>query len=69
MIIELKSVASVVDTETFVVYPMYKDGGYDKDGGMEIDKCSTIWLPYMDEWERAVVKQLIDIKKERRYYY
>lgn len=68
MIIELKSVASVVDDQTFIVYPMYNNGGYDKDGGMEIDKCSMNWLPFMDEWEREVVKQLIDIKKNRKFY-
>jgi len=44
MILELKSVGSVIDTETKIVYASYQFGGYDKDSGTHIDKCSEEFI-------------------------
>ena len=40
MFIKLKSVASVFNTKTKMVYPSYQNGGYDKDAGVHIYECS-----------------------------
>lgn len=65
MIVELNSVASVVDDETFIVYPKYISGGYDKDGGIDLDKCTENWHKNLDDWDKLVVRQLLEIKKTK----
>jgi len=66
MIVELNSVASVVDDETFIVYPKYINGGYDKEGGIILDVCSKNWYKSLDEWDMIVVRELLEIKKTKR---
>jgi hypothetical protein len=65
MIIELTSIASVVDDETFMVYPLYQDGHYDKGSGFSLEKCFE-WVHLLNEWEYKVIQHLSDIKKQKR---
>jgi hypothetical protein len=64
MIIKLETIASVVDDETFMVYPLYQDGHHDTEGGTPLNKCT--WLNYSkDEWERNVIEHLQKLQKQR----
>lgn len=72
MIIELTSIASVVDDENLVVYPLYQDGHYDKNTCYSLEECFT-WIQHLreekfkvNEWECKVIQHLFDIKKRKR---
>ena len=49
MIVELKSVGSVIDTDTRIVYPKYQMGGYDKLSGRHLDELPKSFVDEMSE--------------------
>lgn len=57
MIVELKSVASVIDTETKIVYPKYQMGGYDKLGGVHLDNLSKKFVDEMSEEDIILINE------------
>jgi hypothetical protein len=58
MIVELKSVASVIDTETKIVYPKYEMGGYDKLSGKHLDDLSEKFVKEMSEVDITTINEL-----------
>ena len=58
MIVELKSVASVIDTETRIVYPKYQMGGYDKLSGRHLDKLDKQFVDEMNEEDITLINEL-----------
>lgn len=58
MIVELKSVASVIDTETKIVYPKYEMGGYDKLSGKHLDDLSEKFVKEMSEADITTINEL-----------
>ncbi len=60
MIVELKSVGSVIDTETKIVYPKYQMGGYDKLGGIHLDKLTKKFVDEMSEEDITLINELND---------
>lgn len=65
MIVELNSVGSVVDDQTYMVYAKFRDGGFDENSGVDLGECTSEWFSYLDEWDKNVVKHLLDIKNEK----
>ena len=59
MIVELKSVASVFDTETKIVYPKYQMGGYDKLSGRHLDDLPKSFVDEMSESDIITINELI----------
>jgi len=64
---ELISVASVIDDETLMVYPMYQTGGVDEDGGIKITELSQSFMTGLDEWDRIVVEEIKYVNKNKRH--
>lgn len=64
MIIKLKSIASVIDDETFMVYPLYQDGHHDTECGTPLNECTWLALT-KDEWEIYVIQHLLRLQKRR----
>jgi hypothetical protein len=62
MIIELKSVASVYDTETKMFYAKYQMGGYDKLSGIHIDDLSKTFVDSISEEDLIKVNESIPPK-------
>ena len=60
MIVELKSVGSVIDTETKIVYPKYQMGGYDKLSGTHLDDLSEKFVKEMSEADITLINELND---------
>jgi hypothetical protein len=58
MIVELNSVASVIDTETKIVYPKYQMGGYDKLSGTHLDKLDKHFVNEMSEADITLINEL-----------
>ena len=58
MIVELKSVASVIDTETKIVYPKYQMGGFDKLSGIHLDKLDEKFVKEMSEADITLINEL-----------
>lgn len=58
MIVELKSVASVIDTETNMVYPKYEMGGYDKMSGKHLDDLDDKFVKEMSESDITTINEL-----------
>ena len=58
MIVELKSVASVIDTETKIVYPKYEMGGFDKLSGKHLDDLSERFVKEMSEVDITTINEL-----------
>lgn len=58
MIVELKSVGSVIDTETKIVYPKYQMGGYDKLSGVHLDKLTKNFVDEMSEEDITLINEL-----------
>jgi len=58
MIVELKSVGSVIDTETKIVYPKYQMGGYDKLSGTHIDELDKHFVNEMSEADITLINEL-----------
>lgn len=60
MIVELKSVGSVIDTETKIVYPKYQMGGYDKLSGTHLDELDEKFVKEMSEADITLINELND---------
>jgi len=67
MIVELKSVASVIDTETKIVYPKYQMGGFDKLSGTHLDKLDKRFVNEMSEADITLINELPKTKKLTPY--
>ncbi len=67
MIVELKSVASVLDTETKIIYPKYQMGGYDKLSGKHIDDLDKKFVDEMSEADVVLINELPKTKKISPY--
>jgi hypothetical protein len=57
MILELKSVASVIDTETKIVYPKYQMGGYDTTSGRHLDELSENFVKTLNEEDITLINE------------
>lgn len=64
MILELKSVGSVIDTDTKMVYAAYNDDSrklngvsYDKDSGVHLDNCSKEWVDDLSEDDIVAINE------------
>ena len=57
MIVELKSVASVIDTKTKIVYPKYQMGGYDKLSGKHLDDLDKKFVDEISEAEITLINE------------
>ena len=58
MIVDLKSVGSVIDTDTRIVYPKYQMGGYDKMSGKHLDKLDEMFVKEMSEEDITLINEL-----------
>ena len=67
MIVELKSVGSVIDTNTKIVYPKYEMGGYDKLSGIHLDKLDKHFVNEMSEADITLINELPKTKKLTPY--
>ena len=67
MIVELKSVASVIDTDTKIVYPKYEMGGYDKLSGTHLDDLDKRFVNEMSEADITLINELPKTKKLTPY--
>ena len=67
MIVELKSVASVIDTKTKIIYPKYEMGGYDKLSGRHLDKLDEHFVNEMSESDITLINELPKTKKLTPY--
>lgn len=61
MLITLISVASVIDSDTLIVYAKYNAGEslFDPDSGKDLTRCSGDWYDNLDTWDRAAVEELV----------
>lgn len=59
MILELKSVGSVIDTQTKIVYPKYQMGGYDKTSGKHLDDLDKKFVDEMSEDDITLINETI----------
>jgi hypothetical protein len=57
MIVELNSVASVIDTETKIVYPKYQMGGFDKLSGRHIDDLEKKFVDEISEADIILINE------------
>lgn len=57
MILEIKSVASVIDTETKIVYPKYQMGGYDKLSGVHLDELTKKFVDEISEDDIILINE------------
>ena len=57
MIVELKSVASVIDTKTKIIYPKYQMGGYDKLSGKHIDDLDKKFVDEISEADITLINE------------
>ena len=57
MIVELKSVASVLDTETKIIYPKYQMRGYDKLSGKHIDDLDKKFVDEISEADITLINE------------
>jgi hypothetical protein len=62
MIVELKSVASVIDTETKIVYPKYQMGGYDKLSGRHLDDLDKKFVDEISEADITLINESLKPK-------
>jgi hypothetical protein len=67
MIVELKSVGSVIDTDTRIVYPKYQMGGFDKLSGTHLDKLDERFVKEMSEEDITLINELPKTKKISPY--
>jgi hypothetical protein len=67
MIVELKSVGSVIDTDTRIVYPKYQMGGFDKLSGTHIDELDEHFVNEMSEADITLINELPKSKKISPY--
>jgi hypothetical protein len=57
MIVEIKSVASVIDTETKIVYPKYEMGGFDKLSGRHLDDLDKKFVDEISEADITLINE------------
>jgi hypothetical protein len=57
MIVELKSVASVIDIKTKIIYPKYQMGGYDKLSGKHIDDLDKKFVDEISEADITLINE------------
>ena len=62
MIVELKSVASVIDTKTKIVYPKYQMGGYDKLSGKHLDDLDKKFVDEISEADITLINESLKTK-------
>jgi hypothetical protein len=62
MIVELKSVASVIDTETKIVYPKYEMGGFDKLSGKHLDDLDKKFVDEISEADILLINESLKPK-------
>ena len=62
MIVELKSVGSVIDTDTKIVYPKYEMGGYDKLSGTHLDDLDKRFVNEISEQDITLITELLKPK-------
>lgn len=65
MLVELNSVASVVDDQTLIVYVKYQNGGHDETSGVHITNLSETFLKYLDHWDKSVLNELLYQQKQK----
>jgi hypothetical protein len=58
MIVELNSVASVIDAETKIIYPKYEMGGFDRLSGRHLDDLSEKFVKEMSEADITTINEL-----------
>jgi len=58
MIVELKSVGSVIDTQTKIVYPKYQMGGYDRTSGIHLNDLDKKFVDEMSEEDIILINEL-----------
>jgi hypothetical protein len=63
MIVELNSVASVLDTNTKIVYAKFQQGGYDITSGIHIDNLSEKFVSTISEDDIILINQFVGIIK------
>jgi hypothetical protein len=57
MIVELNSVASVIDTETKIIYPKYEMGGFDKLSGRHLDDLEKKFVDEISEADITLINE------------
>jgi hypothetical protein len=57
MIVEIKSVASVIDTETKIVYPKYEMGGFDKLSGRHLDDLDKKFVDEISDADITLINE------------
>lgn len=57
MILTLKSIGSVIDTETKIVYASYQNGGYDNQSGIHLDECDKKLIDTMSEDDIILINE------------
>jgi hypothetical protein len=62
MIVELKSVASVIDTETKIIYPKYQMGGYDKLSGKHLDDLDKKFVDEISDADITLINESLKPK-------
>ncbi len=62
MIVELNSVASVIDTETKIVYPKYQMGGFDKLSGKHLDDLDKKFVDEISEADILLINESLKPK-------
>jgi hypothetical protein len=62
MIVELKSVACVLDTKTKIIYPKYQMGGYDKSSGKHIDDLDKKFVDEISEADIVLINESLKPK-------
>jgi hypothetical protein len=62
MIVELNSVASVIDTETKIVYPKYQMGGFDKLSGRHLDDLDKKFVDEISEADMILINESLKPK-------
>jgi hypothetical protein len=62
MIVELNSVASVIDTETKIVYPKYEMGGFDKLSGKHLDDLDKKFVDEISEADIILINESLKPK-------
>jgi hypothetical protein len=63
MLIELNSVASIINDQTLIIYPMYIDGNVDFNSPTHLYHCSNDWMESLSKSDKEIVNHLLDIKK------
>jgi hypothetical protein len=63
MIIPLNSVASVLDTDTKIVYAKFQQGGFDITSGVHLDDLSEKFVSSISEDDIILINQFVGIIK------